>query len=143
MKRMIFISALILAASSFAGNFAAQPESVVPTPAERMDVSKGAPDLGAKENADWQKMRAERKRAREEILSNLKNRSKEEKREIKQNAPEKKNEKPFNQGENRQKNPHVPEPAKVNWPEYYNNTMPNTMPMRDYHGPYPWYLPHP
>lgn len=145
MKRMIFISALyILAATSFAGNFAAQPESVVPTPAERAEVSKEAPNLGAKENADWQKMRAERKQAREEILSNLRNRSKDEKRELRQGPAEKKNEKPFIQGEKHQKNPHEQEPA-LNKPEFRDNYINynNVPPVRDFHGPVPCpWIPH-
>ena len=79
MKYAAFISILTLSAMmSFAGGVAA-PESSVPTPAERLEVSRGTPDLGAKESAEWQKMRAERKQARELILTKIRESSSAEK----------------------------------------------------------------
>ena len=92
MKYAAFISILTLAATmSFAGGFAA-PESSVPTPAERLDVSKGTPDLGAKESAEWQKMRAERKQAREQILSKIRESSSAEKQVLRQDVSKNRNE---------------------------------------------------
>ena len=68
------------------------PASSVPTPAEKMDASNGAPDLGAKESAEWQKMRAERKQAREQILSRLRESTNAEKQHIRQDVSKKRNE---------------------------------------------------
>lgn len=66
-----------------------RPESSIPTPAEKLEISKEIPDLGAKESEDWQRMRAERRKAREQILSDLRNRNAMEKQNIRQNVPKK------------------------------------------------------
>lgn len=92
MKYATFISIVTLAATMSFAQGTAMPESSVPTPAEKMETSNGAPDLGAKESAEWQKMRAERKQAREQILSRLRESSKAEKQHIRQDVSKKRNE---------------------------------------------------
>lgn len=124
MKYATFISIIGLVATlSFAEGYAA-PESSVPTPAESAEISKDAPDLGAKESAEWQKMRAERKQAREQILSRLKERSSAEKREIRQDVSKKRNEKSRFEGK-----PHKNEPRERQ-PFYERPDSPNNNPMR-------------
>lgn len=92
MKYGAFISTLLFSAAvAFADGIAARPLSSVPTPAERMELSKDSPKLGAKESADWQRMREERKHAREQILSNLRKSSIAEKQNIQQNVSQKRN----------------------------------------------------
>lgn len=63
-----------------------RPESSVPTPAEASVISRETPDLGAKENEDWKRLRDERRQARQQILSDLRNRSADEKQAIRQNV---------------------------------------------------------
>ena len=63
------------AAFSYAATSSVRPESSVPTPAENKEISREMANLGAKESADWQKLRAERRAAREQILSDLRNSS--------------------------------------------------------------------
>lgn len=67
-------SALIalLTGSAFVTVPCAQPESDIAIPAEKTEITQGAPDLGQKEKEDWQRLREERKRARQQILSDIK-----------------------------------------------------------------------
>ena len=83
---------MMAAALSYAAPSSMHPESSVPTPAENAEISRETPDLGAKESADWQKLRAERRSAREQILSDLRNSSAAEKRNIRQEVSKKRNE---------------------------------------------------
>lgn len=92
MKYATFISMVSLVATMSFAQGTAMPASSVPTPAENMEVSNGAPDLGAKESAEWQKMRAERKQAREQILSRLRESANAEKQHIRQDVSKKRNE---------------------------------------------------
>ena len=87
------------AALSYAAPSSARPESSVPTPAENMEISRETPNLGAKESADWQKLRAERRAAREQILTDLRNSSAAEKKNIRQEVSKKRDEKPRFEGE--------------------------------------------
>jgi len=88
MKTMKFISAILMtAAMAFAAGESMRPESSIPTPAERSEISRETPDLSATESAEWQKLRAERKQAREQILSRLRESSTAEKQSIRQNLP--------------------------------------------------------
>lgn len=50
----------------------AQPESDIATPAERSEISQDVPDLGQKQKEDWQRLREERKQARQQILLDIK-----------------------------------------------------------------------
>lgn len=92
MKYATFISIVALVATMSFAQGTAMPASSVPTPAESMEASKGTPDLGAKESAEWQKMRAERKQAREQILSRLRESTNAEKQQIRQDVSKKRNE---------------------------------------------------
>jgi hypothetical protein len=100
MKKTTLITTIMMAAAlSYAVPSSARPESSVPTPAENMEISREMPNLGAKESADWQKLRAERRAAREQILTDLRNSSSAEKKNIRQEVSKKRNEKPRFEGE--------------------------------------------
>ena len=100
MKKTTLITTIMMAAAlSYAAPSSARPESSVPTPAENMEISREMPNLGAKESADWQKLRAERRAAREQILTDLRNSSAAEKKNIRQDVSKKRNEKPRFEGE--------------------------------------------
>lgn len=100
MKKTTLITTIMMAtALSYAVPSSARPESSVPTPAEKMEISREMPNLGAKESADWQKLRAERRAAREQILRDLRNSSSAEKKNIRQEVSKKRNENPRFEGE--------------------------------------------
>ncbi len=50
----------------------AQPESDIATPAERSEMTQDVPNLGQKQKEDWQRLREERKQARQQILLDIK-----------------------------------------------------------------------
>ena len=56
----------------------AQPESDIATPVEKTEITQSAPVLGQKQKEDWQRLREERKLARQQILSDIKASAKEE-----------------------------------------------------------------
>jgi len=58
----------------------AQPESDIATPAEKVEITQSAPDLGQSEKENWLRLREERKQARQQILSELKANAQAEKR---------------------------------------------------------------
>ena len=62
----------LLTSSVFEAVPFAQPESDIATPAERSEISQDVPDLGQKQKEDWQRLREERKQARQQILSDIK-----------------------------------------------------------------------
>lgn len=99
MKKSIFTLVMLVAAMAFADQSSLRPESSVPTPAEKSEVSRETPNLSAKDSEEWQKMRAERREARRQILSDLRNSSAAEKQTIRQNVAETRNEKARVQGE--------------------------------------------
>lgn len=88
---------------AFAGQSSVRPESSVPTPAEKSEITRETPDLSAKDNEEWQKMRAERREARRQILLDLRNRSAAEKNSIRQNVAKEHNEKSRVEGERAEK----------------------------------------
>lgn len=118
------------AALSYAAPSSARPESSVPTPAENMEISREMPNLGAKESADWQKLRAERRAAREQILTDLRNSSAAEKKNIRQEVSKKRDEKPRLEGE-------IPKKQSRERRPFYEQPESHQMnPMRDMpHGP--------
>ena len=120
------------AALSYAAPSSARPESSVPTPAENMEISREMPNLGAKESADWQKLRAERRAAREQILTDLRNSSSAEKKNIRQEVSKKRNEKPRFEGG-------IPKNQSRERRPFYEQPESHQMnPMRDMpHGPGP------
>lgn len=91
---------MLVAAMAFADQSSLRPESSVPTPAEKSEVSRETPDLSAKDSEEWQKMREARREARRQILSDLRNSSAAEKQDIRQNVSEKREDKPRFEGEN-------------------------------------------
>ena len=95
MKTTKFISAILFTtALSFAAVDSSVPESDVPTPAERQGFSKESPNLGQKEREDWMRMREERKQAREEILSRLRESPARERQNIRQDLSRNRDEMP-------------------------------------------------
>lgn len=106
MKRVCVALLVLFAVSAcVAAGFGESPESSVPTPAESGDAVRNVPDIGAKENADWQKLREERREAREQILQRLRN-SAEEKDALRENAKVQKKEKAAAGAENSVVPPH-------------------------------------
>lgn len=110
MKRLL-MTVLFFAVIAFAGESSVRPESAIPTPAEEMENSKENRDLAAKEREDWQRMRAERKQARERILSEMRNKSVAEKRAMREEM-----------GKNREKKPRLEDAPPKNFED---------MPLRD------------
>lgn len=100
MKKIGFISiVLMMTATAVVAQPLDRPESSIPTPAERATVSQKAPALGAKESEDWQRLRAERRQAREQILSDLRASSAADKKSIRQEVSKKKETRPRFEGE--------------------------------------------
>ncbi len=137
------------AALSYAAPSSARPESSVPTPAENMDISREMPNLGAKESADWQKLRAERRAARERILTDLRNSSAAEKKNIRQEVSKKRDEKtrfeggiPKNQSRERRPFYEQPESHQMN-PMREMPHGPGPAPMNPMYPMGPMYHPHP
>ena len=137
------------AALSYAAPSSARPESSVPTPAENMEISREMPNLGAKESADWQKLRAERRAARERILTDLRNSSAAEKKNIRQEVSKKRDEKPRLEGkipknQSRERRPFYEQPES-----HQMNPMremphgPGPAPMNPMYPMGPTYHPHP
>jgi hypothetical protein len=60
----------------------AQPESDIATPAEKVEITQSAPDLGQSEKENWLRLREERKQARQQILSDIKANAKAEIKDI-------------------------------------------------------------
>ena len=67
-----------LTGSAFVTVPLAQPESDIATPVEKTEITQSAPDLGQKQKEDWQRLREERKQARQQILSDIKASAKDE-----------------------------------------------------------------
>ena len=61
-----------LGLAAFATVPSAQPESDIAIPAEKSEITQNVPDLGPKEKDDWQRLREERKLARQQILTDIK-----------------------------------------------------------------------
>lgn len=125
---MTFISILVMAAAfSYAGELSLRPESSIPTPAEKAEISRETPDLGAKESENWQKMRAERRKAREQILSDLRGRSSVEKQKFHQKDPKKREENTRFEGESQKSQSRERRPLPER-PEPQNMYPPRGMP---------------
>ena len=103
MKRLL-MTVLFFAVMAFAEESSVRPESAIPTPAEEMGNSKENRDLAAKEREDWQRMRAERKQARERILSEMRNKSAAEKRAMREEM-----------GKNRERRPRLEDAPPENF----------------------------
>ena len=83
MKKIVMASA-VMAATAMAGEIDSRPEASVPTPVEARETLDKAPKMSEKENVDWQKMREERRIAREQILKDLRNNSVAQKKEMRE-----------------------------------------------------------
>ena len=150
MKKTTLITTIMMAAAlSYAVPSSARPESSVPTPAEKMEISREMPNLGAKESADWQKLRAERRAAREQILRDLRNSSSAEKKNIRQEVSKKRDEKtrfegefPKNQSRERRPFYEHPESHQMN-PMREMPHGPGPAPMNPMYPMKPMYHPHP
>ena len=126
MKKLNLISTILMvAALGYAAPSSARPESSVPTPAENAEISREMPDLGAKESAEWQRLRAERRAAREQILTDLRNSSAAEKQNIRQEVSKKRDEKPRFEGD-------IPKNQSRERRPFYER--PESAPMNPMHG---------
>jgi hypothetical protein len=111
MKKVKFISTVIFStAISIAAAESAAPESYIPTPAEKSEISRESPNLGQKERAAWQRMREERKQAREQILSRLRESSATERQMIRKDLSKNRNEMPRFEGDFPKNSPREPRP---------------------------------
>ena len=82
MKRTYYFFLISLLASlSFGADDKVLPSPQISTPADKPVSSKNW-TLGEKESSDWQKMRMERQKAREEILSKIRESSGQEKEQL-------------------------------------------------------------
>ncbi len=68
----------------------AQPESDIATPAEKSEITQGAPDLDQMQKENWQRLREERKLARQQILSDIKANAQAEIKDIQQDIAQQK-----------------------------------------------------
>jgi len=110
MKKTKFISTILFAtAFSFAAGESTAPAADVPTPAERQSITKESPNLGQKEREDWIRMREERKQAREEILSRLRESPAGERQNIRQDLSRNRDERPRFEGDFPKYAPREPE----------------------------------
>lgn len=144
MKKVSFISIfLMMTASAIVAQPSMRPESAIPTPAEKAMVSQDAPALGAKESEDWQRLRAERRQAREQILSDLRSSTAAEKKSIRQDVAKDKAPRPHSEGEmpnnSRDQRPNFEHPGFVPmYPGMFPGMYPGMMPGRDFpSGPNP------
>jgi hypothetical protein len=83
MKKIVMASAVV-AATAMASDMDSRPEASVPTPVEAREALNNVPKLSEKENVDWQKLREERRAAREQILKDLRNKTAIEKNEMRE-----------------------------------------------------------
>jgi len=98
MNKIFFMSAiLITTALASAVAVSDVPEAQVSTPAEQ-GVSSEKASLTDSESARWQQKRAERKQARDEILTKLRNSSSQEKEQLRQALSKNRNESYRSQG---------------------------------------------
>ena len=81
MKKIVMASAM-MASVAMANDMDSRPEASVPTPVERHAAVDNVPNFSEKESGDWQKMREERRAARQQILQNLRENSAAEKRDL-------------------------------------------------------------
>ena len=89
----------LLTSSVFVTVPLAQPESDIAIPAEKTEITQGAPDLEQAQKENWQRLREERKRARQQILSDIKANAQAEIKDIQQDLVK---QKPNNKNENKE-----------------------------------------
>ena len=86
MKNASFYILVFLILTTFVTVPLAQPESDIATPVKKGEIAQSAPDLGQKEREDWQRLREERRLARQQILTDIKANTQAEKQRIQQDA---------------------------------------------------------
>jgi len=133
MKRLITLL-MICAAVAFAAEASTRPEADVATPGEKVEISKESREFAASDRENWQKMRAERKQAREQILADLRNRSAEEKNSMRWESEKNRDKKPrFEEGPpknfDHRQNPYMERP-KFNEPSPMGGPGGGPMPNR-------------
>ena len=99
MKNASTIKIAFLAIAALATVPQAQPESEIATPAEKVEITQSAPDLGESEKENWLRLREERKQARQQILSDIKANAHAEIKDIQQDIVK---QKPNNKIENKE-----------------------------------------
>ena len=100
-NKLAFLTIAALAAAP-----SAQPESDIAIPVGKAEISQGVPDLGQNEKENWQRLREERKLARQQILSDIKASAKDEIKNVQEERLQQKannninenKEKPLNKG---------------------------------------------
>ena len=137
-------SALIalLTGSAFVTVPCAQPESAIATPVQKSEITQSVPDLGQKEKEDWQRLREERKLARQQILSDIKASAQAEIKDVQQEIVQ---QKPNNKIQNetkdvvkdklikKEKGPH--EIGPLEWEKHKPEIPPFEIPRPGEHGP--------
>lgn len=86
MKRIIVSLLFLVASVAYAADEFSRPENSVPTPVEKNEMCENSPVLDSKDNEDWEKMREERREARQRILQELRKNSSEEKKAVRGDA---------------------------------------------------------
>ena len=112
MKNASTIKIVFLTIAALATVSSAQPESDIATPAEKVEITQNAPDLGQSEKENWLRLREERKQARQQILSDIKANAKAEIKDIQEDLLQQKpnnnknenKEAPLNKGQLQKKN---------------------------------------
>lgn len=121
----------------------AQPESDIATPAERSEMTQDVPNLGQKQKEDWQRLREERKQARQQILSDIKANAQAEIKDIQQDINLQKtsnvlNESKVNARENLFNNGKGPlEKNREEWEKHKPENPPFDVPRPNEHIPLP------
>lgn len=93
--KSIILIITILLSISVAAEEPLKPEFSAPTPAEKQELTKDNSDLSPKERENWNKLRKERREAREQVFSEIRKNGKEMKSERRNaNSHKKENSKP-------------------------------------------------
>ena len=140
-NRSLFIFAFSILAA-FATIPSAQPESDIAIPAERPEAAQSVPDLGQKEKDDWQRLREERKLARQQILTDIKASAKAEIKDIRQDIDQQKptNNENWENFQNRGPSANKGNVLKgefMNWNRHRPETPPFDTPKPDERNPFP------
>ena len=133
----------LLICSAFVTFAPAQPESDIATPVEKTEITQGAPDLGQKQKEDWKRLREERKKARQQILSDIKACAKDEVKSVQEEFFEQKitNNENRNTPQNRDNLIHKEINPRERGPLEQEKIKPENPPLDiprpDEHGPFP------
>ncbi len=123
----------VCAAIAFAAESFERPESAVPTPAEELRNSNNSRELAPRDKENWQKMREERKKAREQILSDLRHKPKDDKAPKRLNKEKNRDKKSRFEEDSPKKNIHEQRPAWEH-PRFHDPNPPHEKPGLDRKG---------